>query len=66
METGGHGQNDQLKKVIQEKGTEYARKNFRFALLEYRPARTDDEVIIERETYWKKVLLSREFGYNEN
>jgi hypothetical protein len=63
----GHGGNDELTKLIQERGIEYARKNFRLSLLEYRPARTDDRVIIERENYWKEALLSRgEFGYNRN
>ena len=63
----GHGWNDELTKLIQQKGIEYARNNFRLSLLEYRPARTDDRVIIERENYWKEALLSRgEFGYNRN
>ena len=63
----GHGWNDELTKIIQEKGIEYARQNFRITLLEYRPARTDDRVIIERESFWKEALLSRgEHGYNRN
>ncbi len=63
----GHGWNDELTRLIQKEGIEYARKNFRLALLEYRPARTDDHVIIERENYWKEALLSRgKFGYNQN
>jgi hypothetical protein len=63
----GHGWNDELTKLIHEKGIEYARENFRFCLLEYRPARTDDRVIIERENYWKEALMSRgKFGYNRN
>ncbi len=63
----GHGYNDELTQLIHARGIEYARKNFRFALLEYRPARTDDHVIIERENYWKEALLSRgKFGYNKN
>lgn len=63
----GHGWNDELTKVIQERGIEYARENFRISLLEYRPTRTDDRVIIERENYWKEALLSRgRFGYNRN
>lgn len=67
ISTGGHGGNDELTKLIQEEGIEYARKNFRVALLEYRPARTHDDVIIERENYWKEALLSRgKFGYNLN
>lgn len=64
----GHGWNDELTRVIKERGKEYARQNFQFTLLEYMPARTDDSTIIERESFWKRALLSRnsEFGYNQN
>lgn len=63
----GHGFNDELTKLISQKGIGYARKHFRFCLLEYRPSRTDDSIIINRESYWKNALLSRtEFGYNKN
>ena len=63
----GHGWNDELKKLVATEGIEYARRNFRISLLEYRPARTDDRVIIERECFWKEALCSRgPFGYNLN
>ena len=63
----GHGWNDELTKITAEKGIEYARDNFVFSLLEYRSMRADDKTIIERESYWKEVLLSRgEYGYNKN
>lgn len=63
----GHGWNDELTKLVEKKGKDYARKNFVFALLEYRPMKTDDKTIIERESYWKEVLLTRgEYGYNKN
>ena len=62
----GHGYNDELTRLIREKGIAYARENFVFSLLEYRPMKTDDRVIIARESYWKGVLLSRGFGYNKN
>jgi hypothetical protein len=63
----GHGWNDELTKLITREGLDYARRNFRISLLEYRPAKTDDRVIIEREGYWKEALLSRgQFGYNKN
>jgi hypothetical protein len=62
-----HGYNDELTKVIAKHGKEYARTHFRFALLEHRPMKTDDNAIIERERYWKVILLTRgEFGYNRN
>jgi hypothetical protein len=63
----GHGWNDELTKIIAEQGIEYARSNFSFSLLEYRSMRADDGTIIERETYWKDVLLTRgQYGYNKN
>jgi hypothetical protein len=63
----GHGWNDELTKLISKAGKEYARQNFIFSLLEYRPMKTDDKAIIERESYWKEVMLSRsEYGYNKN
>jgi hypothetical protein len=63
----GHGFNDELTKLISENDTDYARQNFRFSLLEYRSMRIDDNVIINRESFWKEVLLTRgQFGYNKN
>ena len=63
----GHGWNDELTKLIKEKNIDYARKNFRFSLLEYQPMKTDDNTIIARENFWKEVFLSRDkFGYNKN
>jgi hypothetical protein len=63
----GHGWNDELTKLINQKGKPYARENFVFAILEYRSMKTDDQVIIDREKYWKEVLLTRgSFGYNKN
>ena len=63
----GHGYNDELVELISKNGTEYARNNFQFAILELRSMRTDDETIIQRESFWKDVLLTRgTFGYNKN
>ena len=63
----GHGWNDELTKVINQKGYKYAKDNFRLSLLEHRSMKVDDKVIIERESYWKEVFLSRgQFGYNKN
>src|SRR5437870_2559976 len=54
-------------KLIATHGLDYARQHFRFALLEQRTMKTDDLVIIQRERYWKDVLLTRErYGYNKN
>jgi hypothetical protein len=64
----GHGYNDDLTTLIGKSGLKYARDNFRFTLLEYFPMKTSDDIVINREGYWKNVLLSRrtEFGYNKN
>lgn len=62
----GHGSTDELTKLISEKSIDYARANFTFSILEYQSMMTDDQVIIDREQYWKRVLLSRKFGYNRN
>lgn len=61
----GHGHNDELIDLINQKGIKYARRNFKFTLLEYRSMKVDDKDIFAREVYWKQVLLScGEFGYN--
>jgi hypothetical protein len=63
----GHGWNDELTKLIKQEGYDYASKNFRLTLLEYRSMKVDDKVIIDRESYWKEVFLSRgSYGYNKN
>lgn len=63
----GHGYNDGLTQIIATSGIEYARKHFRFALLEHRTMKTDDNVVIQREQYWKSVLLTcGDYGYNKN
>ena len=60
----GHGGNIELKKLVPD--LDYCRSNFHFALLEYLPAYTTDDMVIERETHWKQVLLSRKYGLNQN
>ncbi len=62
----GHGGNADLRKLVDERGIEYLRDHFTFALLEYWSMRIPDDFVIQRENYWKRVLLSRQFGYNAN
>ena len=63
----GHGGNAELKKIVKDRGQEYCQRNFRFSLLESHAARIADEVIVERESHWKRILRSRgEFGLNRN
>lgn len=61
-----HGDNVGLKAHLAVKGEEYFRKTMRFALLEFWSMRTDDQHVIDRETYWKEVLISRSLGHNRN
>ena len=62
----GHGWNDELTKLINEKSIKYARENFRFSLLEIMSMSASDDFIMARESHWKTVLLTRVFGYNKN
>jgi hypothetical protein len=58
----GNGGNKELKKL----SFDYIKKNFRYSILDIFKATTDDQDIISRESWWKSVLQTREFGYNKN
>ena len=58
----GHGRNKKLK----QHSFNYIRRNFRYTILEYFSVDTDNKEILRREGWWKKVLLSRDKGYNGN
>lgn len=62
----GHGGNIELKALVEENGLDYVKRNFQYSILENYNAKVDDHVILKRESYWKEVLKSREFGYNSN
>ena len=62
----GHGGNVKLKKLVTERGFDYVKANFQYSILENYNSRVDDKVILKRESWWKEVLKSREFGYNDN
>jgi len=64
----GHGWNDELVKLIKQKGQTYALKNFRLSVLEYMAKATPKDLILEREAHWKRALFTRknEHGYNAN
>lgn len=55
-----------LVELIKKEGVDYARKYFQLSILEIWPMHTPTDTIINRESYWKEVLLTREFGYNKN
>ena len=62
----GHGGYVGLKELVKEKGFDYIKKNFQYTIIENFNAKVDDHYVLERESYWKEVLRSREFGYNKN
>lgn len=61
----GHGGNKELRAILRETGNDHA-QHFQFSLLEICDLNSSDEYVIGRECHWKNVLLSREFGLNEN
>jgi hypothetical protein len=61
----GHGGNILLKEILGVNANEYL-QNFNFSILEIMKMHTDDAQIINREGYWKSILLTRTFGYNKN
>jgi hypothetical protein len=58
----GHGYNKELVGLE----LNYIKEYFRFSILDIFKSATDQRIIIERENYWKGVLLTRRFGYNLN
>jgi hypothetical protein len=61
----GHGGNVALRELVQEEIGERA-KGFRFSILEIADTHASAEEVRQRETHWKKVLLTRGHGLNEN
>ncbi len=63
----GHGGNKELKALVEERGLDYVKDNFRYSILDIYKSTTDDEAIIARESWWKNILLTRgNYGYNAN
>ncbi|MFJ7978996.1 GIY-YIG nuclease family protein [Lysinibacillus xylanilyticus] len=60
----GHGGNKGLRSL----DFDYIKENFEYSILEVFPGKIDDNKIIAREQWWKKILQSteEEFGYNKN
>ncbi|MET0105866.1 MAG: GIY-YIG nuclease family protein [Sedimenticola sp.] len=61
----GHGGNKELRKLLQEAGAESA-QYFRFAVLEIVDIHSSETEVLQRESHWKEVLLTRHHGYNAN
>lgn len=58
----GHGGNKELKKL----DFDHIKQYFQYTILENYNATIDDSIVLERESFWKEVLCSRDFGYNAN
>lgn len=58
----GNGGNVELKKL----SFAYIKNNFKYSILDIFKSTIDDQIILERESWWKEVLQSRKFGYNNN
>jgi len=61
----GHGGNKELRELLQTKGEDHV-MHLQFSLLEVCDLNSGEDYVIDRETHWKKVLMSREFGLNKN
>lgn len=57
-----HGGNIQLTQL----SAEHIEKYFRYSILDIFKSTTDDQIILNRENWWKQTLLTRIFGYNSN
>ncbi|WP_312813716.1 GIY-YIG nuclease family protein [Sedimentibacter sp.] len=62
----GHGGNKLLRLIVDKLGIDYVKKNFQYSILENYNARTDKNIILARESWWKETLGSRAFGLNAN
>ena len=64
----GHGNNELLVDLLEKEAIEYVKKYFRYTILEFFSSSVEDKVIFERESWWKRILLTRnpDYGYNKN
>lgn len=59
--------NKQLKELVKTEGLKYIQENFQYSILEIFPKNESiREKVLQRESYWKDVFRSREYGYNDN
>ena len=61
----GHGGNVELKKLLADESVKYA-ENFRFSILEISDLHDSQDNILQRESHWKDILMSRTYGLNAN
>ena len=59
--------NKRLKELVKNNGIDYVRENFKYTLVEIFPkSDVGRERALMHEAYWKEVLKTREYGYNDN
>ena len=65
--SNGHGGDVDLKKLVNDKGFDYVKQYYKFSILEVISG-WDEYDIDDRESHWKRVLMSRmeEVGHNKN
>lgn len=63
--TNGHGGNREMEELLRQEGPQRAAA-FRFTILEIADPRESQESILQRESHWKNVLMSRTYGLNAN
>ena len=55
----------ELRSLLNEEGSTHA-DNFQYSILEVCDLNASDEFILGRESHWKSVLRTREYGLNRN
>ena len=60
-----HGGNKELRELLRETAINTA-ENFRFSVLEIADIHSSEKEVLRRESHWKKVLLTKQHGYNAN
>jgi GIY-YIG catalytic domain len=61
----GHGKNKALEELVTKEGAARAAA-FRFTILEIADLHASTEEVLQRESHWKRVLLTRDRGHNRN
>jgi hypothetical protein len=61
----GDGGNRELAHVLGTNGPDHA-GHFQYSILEVSDLQATGESVLARETHWKNLLCTRQFGYNIN
>ena len=63
--SNGHGGNKELKELLDREGSNRS-EAFRYSVLEIADTHASEKDIRGRESHWKRVLVTREHGWNAN